>query len=199
VFVNGHEIGRGLNWEESYNFDAAKYLHDGSNSLAIVVENEDGPGGLGDVHLNAADAAAAIQTTPLMLAGQTTGDANGWSHSDLDVTDWKKQMLPENADAGALVSWHRLSFELPEENPHVWLPWLVRAAAHGNGLIFLNGHGIGRYWQQKGSQDFYLPDCWVNHGAGKKNVIAFELRPTADGASIESAEVIPYTAYAEKR
>ena len=79
------------------------------------------------------------------------------------------------------------------------MPWLVRLNATGNGFVYLNGHCIGRYWEQSKQRDFYLPECWLSFGPGGQNVVALCLRPLEKGTAVESAEVMPYTVYAEKR
>ena len=71
--------------------------------------------------------------------------------------------------------------------------------ATGNGFLYFNGHALGRYWQAGPQHDFFLPECWLNFGAGRANVVALSLRPTDKGAAIESATVEPYAEFAEKR
>jgi beta-galactosidase len=46
VYVNGHQVGESHDYNDQPSFGARKYLHDGENSIAIVVKNWDGPGGL---------------------------------------------------------------------------------------------------------------------------------------------------------
>ncbi len=98
-----------------------------------------------------------------------------------------------------ILTWHRMYFELPEKTPGVWVPWLMRLTASGNGDIYLNGHAIGRYWQNGKQTDFYLPECWLNFGTGKKNELTLLLRAVDKPAGIESAEAMPYKVYAERR
>jgi hypothetical protein len=90
-------------------------------------------------------------------------------------------------------------FELPDADKKVWLPWLIRLHATGNGFVYLNGHAIGRLWQAGKQTDYYLPECWLNFGVGKKNDVTLLLRSVDKPAAVESAEAIPYTVYAEQR
>ena len=71
--------------------------------------------------------------------------------------------------------------------------------ATGNGSLYLNGHPLGRYWQAGPQHDFFLPECWLNLGQGRTNLLALSLRPVDKGAAIQSAVVEPYSQFAEKR
>jgi hypothetical protein len=44
-----------------------------------------------------------------------------------------------------------------------------------------------------------LPECWLNFGPGRKNVIALDLRPAGKDVSLQAATVEPLSAFAEKR
>lgn len=47
VYVNGKKLGETEDWSASYSFDLAPFVHEGANSIVIVVQNQQGPGGLG--------------------------------------------------------------------------------------------------------------------------------------------------------
>ncbi len=34
----------------------------------------------------------------------------------------------------------------------------------GKGIVFVNGHNLGRYWNVGPQQTLYLPGCWLNRG-----------------------------------
>jgi Glycosyl hydrolases family 35 len=135
--------------------------------------------------------------------GGPTGAELGWQNPEFDDSAWTKQTLPQNstAEIAALLSWHRMTFTLPEVDPDVWVPWCLRLAVSGNGFIYLNGHNIGRCWQNGGQKEFFLPDCWINSGPGNSNVIALCLRGIEEDkpAGVLAASIVPYTAYAEQR
>lgn len=42
----------------------------------------------------------------------------------------------------------------------------------GKGIVFVNGHHLGRYWQVGPQQTLYLPGCWLN--TGKNEILIFE-------------------------
>jgi len=40
----------------------------------------------------------------------------------------------------------------------------------GKGIVFVNGHNLGRYWNVGPQQTLYLPGCWLNKGKNKISV-----------------------------
>lgn len=42
----------------------------------------------------------------------------------------------------------------------------------GKGIVFVNGHNLGRYWQAGPQQTLYLPGCWLKKGAN--SIVVFE-------------------------
>ena len=42
----------------------------------------------------------------------------------------------------------------------------------GKGIVFVNGHNLGRYWKAGPQQTLYLPGCWLRKG--KNSVVVFE-------------------------
>ena len=92
-----------------------------------------------------------------------------------------------------------LAKEVPKREAGVWIPWLARINASGNGFMWLNGHNIGRHWEAGPQREFYLPECWLDFGPGKKNVLVMGLRQTANGAKLKAVEIAPYRDMAEIR
>jgi hypothetical protein len=92
-----------------------------------------------------------------------------------------------------------MEFALPPTPADVWVPWRLLLDCSGNGFIYLNGHALGRYWDVGPQREYYLPECWLDFGAGKTNVLALCLRPTEKGADLRAAEVSPYANFAERR
>ena len=37
----------------------------------------------------------------------------------------------------------------------------------GKGIVFVNGHNLGRYWNVGPQQALYLPGCWLKKGNNK--------------------------------
>ncbi len=42
----------------------------------------------------------------------------------------------------------------------------------GKGIVFVNGHNLGRYWEIGPQQTLYLPGCWLKKG--KNTIVVFE-------------------------
>jgi beta-galactosidase len=42
----------------------------------------------------------------------------------------------------------------------------------GKGIVFMNGHNLGRYWHVGPQQTLYVPGVWLNKGENK--IVIFE-------------------------
>ena len=42
----------------------------------------------------------------------------------------------------------------------------------GKGIVFVNGHNLGRYWNLGPQQTLYVPGCWLKEG--KNEIVVFE-------------------------
>jgi hypothetical protein len=127
------------------------------------------------------------------------GEAFSKADTELDQKKWRHVSIDGNPAPDALLTWYRMKFEMPASKPGVWVPWHLHIEASGNGFLYLNGHAIGRYWQAGPQHDFFLPECWLNFGAGKTNVIALNLRPLDKGVRVQAAKIVPAAAFAEFR
>lgn len=97
----------------------------------------------------------------------------------------------ENIVSDNLLTWYHFSFELPEKEKKIWFSWHLKIKAKGNGFIYLNGHCIGRYWEEGPQELFFLPECWLTFGNGEKNAITISLRPTDNGSYLKNVEIQP--------
>ena len=78
------------------------------------------------------------------------------------------------------------------------MPWRALVNASGTGYMWLNGHNIGRYWEEGPQREFFLPECWLKFG--EENVLILGLRESEQkGALLESLEILPYYEDAEYR
>lgn len=120
----------------------------------------------------------------------------GLAYSSLNFipdSNWKPLITGQKTEpkTSALLKWYRFTFELPRQEADIWFPWHLKIAAKGNGFIYLNGHCIGRYWEEGPQEKYFLPECWLKFGEGEKNVITMSLRPTNESSFIERAIIIP--------
>jgi hypothetical protein len=47
----------------------------------------------------------------------------------------------------------------------------------GKGVIWINGHNLGRYWSVGPQQTLYVPGVWLNRGVN--HIVVFDMLPTA--------------------
>ncbi len=199
IFLNGQPIGKHNDWKTPFVADVAKLLRPGKNELAVVVLNSDGQGGLTrSARLESAsdafnkDLALSWARTPAGLV-----PASGGRRLALDTT----KVVPDRGTAhpkgkpSALLTRYVAEFDLPAAPAGVRLPWHARLDASGNGQLYLNGHHVGRYFQAGPQRAFFLPSCWLKHGA--KNTLVIEQLPTAAGAELRALEITPAVDHAE--
>ena len=197
VYVNGKSVGKTTDWSRAYAFDVTKDLQPGHNVIAVIIKNEDGSGGLGAPTIAHQSDGAIV---PLEAFGSPAGIEQQWWQPGLNDKHWKTVAVGDESGSkkeNSVLKWYRMNFQMPSAEPGVWVPWHVRLNASGNGFLYLNGHAIGRYWEAGPQHDFFLPECWLNFGAG--NNLTLSLRPGDKGASIQSVVVEPYATFAEKR
>lgn len=66
-----------------------------------------------------------------------------------------------------LPTLYKAEFELAETGDV-----FLNMADWGKGIVFVNGHNLGRYWNVGPQQTVYLPGCWLKKG--KNEVVIFE-------------------------
>ena len=195
-------------------FDLGGLLRAGENEITLVYENighEHGYipmeelSGVRQAGLSA-DETAIAKSLDWQVALDLGGVTAGWTRPDFSPQGWEKVALdteraiarkgndiqPKGTRDG-LLTWYRIEFELPDAgtDPSA-IPWRLLLDASGNGFMWLNGHDIGRHWEIGPQREYYLPECWLNFGSGRKNVLVFGLRQTVNGAKLRAAEVSPY-------
>jgi hypothetical protein len=215
--VNGHIVAFGLKHEVA----VGSWLHEGANSIRVLY-NQHGQANFGRTMQDEAGLRSASLGTPsgnLPIGGWkvarslggtvagwpdlAAGAGSGWATVPLDTNDpvLGKGGI-DQAPAGrtdALATWYRVEFSVPEAKPGVWVPWGALIDAAGDGELFLNGHPLGRYWEVGPQRTYYLPECWINFGAGAKNVLTLQLSPVRKGVALRAVEVAPYAEQAEFR
>ncbi len=196
VYLNGRRIAQTAVGARYYSFDVTKDLKAGTNVIALIVKSNQGIGGVG---LPSLDRFTEGSPVALEAWGDTAGAEGRWTEAGFDDSHWQAVEIGAATEPDAVLKWYRMNFELESPRPDVWVPWRLRLNATGNGFIYLNGHALGRYWEAGPQHDFFLPECWLNFGAGPGNNLTLSLRPGEKGAMIQSAIVEPYEAAAEKR
>jgi hypothetical protein len=176
LFVNGHESGRADDWSHPWSFEITEYLHEGDNSIALVVHNDWGDGG---PH-------KGCEVDPI-----------GRRLDDVQVsptTSVAEESISADQQRHILVH-YTMEFQIPRTTDTLSVPWKLHLDADANAFVTLNGHLLGRYWSQGPQRDIWLPECWLNFRSNTKNVVELQARPTVDspvGEIIKKAEVQPY-------
>ena len=95
--------------------------------------------------------------------------------------DWEIRSLPmENRNLSrlsfqpflwnddSLPSFHRAFLEIPDEPADTFLQF-----PGVNGVVWVNGHNLGRYWNIGPGSTLYVPAPWLKKG--KNEILVFEL------------------------
>lgn len=111
-------------------------------------------------------------------SGQTTKELKGWKIYSFPVDydfvkgkGFRTGSAPKDAAA-----WYKGSFTI-SKNGDTFLDM----STWSKGMVWVNGHSIGRYWQIGPQQTLYMPGCWLKKGPNE--IIVFDL------ASPEKAQV----------
>jgi hypothetical protein len=199
VYVNGFKAGESKDWNTPVKLDVSGMLRAGKNTIAVSVKNVNGAGGLSKG--TSLDPIGTPLPVEWQISQAAAGTVGHWDAIDLDDSAWKSVPIGKDQPGSGTtgLTWYRMKFSVPDPKPNEFVPWRITLAATGNGYVYLNGHNLGRFWEVGPQHDYYLPECWLNFGAGKTNVVTMEMRPGTTSAAIRSAVVQPWQSQAEVR
>lgn len=158
VFVDGKRLGildRRL-YQDSLQLNLSK----GTHQLDILVEN------LGRVNFG-----------PYLLKNKK-GITERVTYNNREVTDWKMFGLPLRTVNNIAFSKKKVA----ASNPVIQRGYFTidkpvdtyfDMSAWGKGVVWVNGHNLGRYWAIGPQQSIYVPAEWLK--AGKNEVVVLEL------------------------
>jgi len=219
--VNGHIVSTNKSGEA----EVGPWLKVGANSIRVLYvqagqanfgrEIEDFSGlrsaALGS---RSPDFRMLVPLSGWTLAREWAGVVSGWPEAGPgEKSEWKtvnldsQRTVPRkgklddtpSGEADSLAVWYRVEFKLPASPAGEWIPWRALVDAAGDGLVYLNGHALGRYWEQGPQREYYLPECWMRFGDGAPNVLTFCLSPMKKGVVLRAVEISPYDDQAEVR
>ena len=176
LYVNGRDAGRATDWSQPWTFEITEYLHEGNNSIALLVHNDWGNGG--------PQRGCSVEPVGRRLYDLQVAPTTRVTDDQIDDDQHRR-----------LLTHYAMEFQLPRTPQSLSVPWKLHLNADANAFVTLNGHLLGRYWSAGPQRDIWLPECWLNFGPETKNVIQLQARPTADapvGKIIKQAEVRPY-------
>jgi len=209
IYVNGQQVGSSHNWRKPFLSDVTSFVHAGKNSIAVVVKNTDLDGGLtmpaqiySEEGVLTLDADLGTPFTGVAQQWWQGAAGSEWKSITLDTTSpipTRREKPKGEEKSETLARWFSTEFELPDPLAGVWAPWSAVINANGNGFLYLNGHELGRFYDNGPQRQFYLPECWLKTGHDEKNVLAMVLHPASGDASLKGLEVRQYQAQAERR
>ncbi|WP_256760852.1 beta-galactosidase [Cohnella sp. WQ 127256] len=99
-------------------------------------------------------------------------ESNVLTHPELDEGKLDALLWNEGKETapqpGAIYSSH---FTIPQTQLGKPLFWKIRLTGMTKGVIWLNGHSLGRYWTDNGHEDYYLPHTWLR---AENRIVLFE-------------------------
>ncbi len=113
---------------------------------------------------------------PVKLGDKTL---SGWSQYSVPLDDaWLASQKSISGDPAALGKTeapvvYRGSFTL-ESTGDTWLDM----SKFGKGVVWVNGHNLGRYWQVGAQQSLFLPGCWLKQGENEITLVETDLSDT---------------------
>lgn len=171
VYVGGRKVGE-LN--RMTGKDSLRIEVPFNSTLDILVEN------LGRINYG-----ARIQDNHKGIIRPITIDdspiSGGWSMYRLPMAEMPQfAALPEGYRKGCPVLYHA-TFQLEKAGDT-----FLDMEKWGKGIVFVNGHNLGRYWNVGPQQTLYLPGCWLKEGANE--IVVFEQLNDARQYSIHAVE-----------
>lgn len=179
LYVNGQIAGRADDWSHPWKFEITDFLQPGDNCIALLVRNDWGDGG----------PQKGCLVDPI---GRLLEDVKVYPHTTVTGEEVDPQQMRR------LLTHYTMEFQIPNSLAAQSVPWKLYLEADANAFITLNGHLLGRYWAVGPQKEIWLPECWLNFGTDKKNIIELQSRPTVDapvGKIIKHAEVRPYVQF----
>lgn len=115
-----------------------------------------------------------------IVDGDKTAILNNWMVYNFPVDydfQAKKKFKTQKANGPA---WYRGSFNIDKIGDTY-----IDLSTWGKGMVWVNGHNIGRFWKIGPQQTFLMPGCWLKQG--KNEIIVLDLELPKE-ASVEGLE-----------
>jgi len=171
VYVNGKKVGELNRVSKTYSLDIDIPFN---STLDILVEN------LGRINYGS----EIIHNnkgiiSPVMIADQEiTGNWKMYKLPMSSVPSAGSNGLKAATDHPAV---YHASFELSKTGDT-----FLDMSKWGKGIVFVNGHNLGRYWKVGPQQTLYLPGCWLKEG--KNDITIFEQLNDTAHTDVESVK-----------
>lgn len=173
VFINGNYIGKidRVLHESTLTLPSVKQ----GDVLVILVE------GMGRINFGRAIKDFKGITDKVLI----TTEVNGHS-ATFDLKNWEMATIPDNYETavnafegpmtlearhdmlGGKMGYYRGYFNLKKVGDT-----FLNMETWGKGLVYVNGHALGRFWGIGPQQTLYLPGCWLKKG--KNEIIVLDV------------------------
>lgn len=152
IYVNGEKVGELNRYFKNYDMDINIPFN---STLSILVEN------MGRINYGAE------------IVHNLKGIISPVTINDMEITgDWKMYKLPMDAapdlagfkagNTSGQPVLYQGEFKLDKTGDT-----FLDMRTWGKGIVFVNGHNLGRYWKVGPQQTLYLPGCWLKKGNNK--------------------------------
>ncbi len=189
LFVNGALAGIAPHTSEDRSrhpsWSVAVELAEGKNCIAVLVDNLGKIKGDWQIGMKSMDHEAKGIFAPMYVDWNHREPVRGWkfrsalsiesnvsAHPELaehrlDALTWQaaKEFRPEPGTVYAC------RFSVPQDRLGRFSFWKIRLTGMAKGVIWLNGHSLGRYWTLNGHEDYCIPHTWLREN---NRLVVFE-------------------------
>lgn len=169
VMIDGQPVGRAFAGYGAQTFKMA-LNHAGACTLDILVYNL----GRNSVGIIQSISRKGLNEDPT-LNGQKV---QGWEIFSLPLES--PAQLPSSVPKGGGPAFHRGTFNLRELGETY-----IDMRNWGFGVVWVNGHNLGRYWDVGACRSLYLPSVWEKKG--ENEIVILELNQTPKNATVKGA------------
>lgn len=176
IFINGKWMGK-IDRVLGENAIALPAMNASQNKLTIVVEGmgrinfgraiKDYKGITGSVTLESKDSLGTLSYAPEHWTSYTIPDTYADAVKSFRIKG--SQNLVSNWENSAdenRMGYYRGYFNLKKTGDT-----FLNMEAFGKGLVYVNGHALGRFWHIGPQQTLYLPGCWLKKGRNEVIVL----------------------------
>jgi beta-galactosidase len=157
VYVNGKKVGELSRQSKTYSLEVNIPFN---GRLDLLVEN------MGRINYGAeiVNSTKGIVSPVLINDYEITGDWNMYRVPLNEMPALAKYAVKNNT---GLPVFYTATFDVSEAGDT-----FLDMQGWGKGIVFVNGHHLGRYWKVGPQQTLYLPGCWLKKGANE--IVIFE-------------------------
>jgi beta-galactosidase len=164
VYINGTLVATNTFWNNPFTANlTSAWIAGGTNMLSVLVQNTGAAGGLDKA---------------VTFTAYQTGTA---------LNDWVQKGGP--GDPNSKTGWQTLgtgqSFSGPQFFKSLFTAapfgtigtdpmWRVTTTGLSHGSVWVNGHNLGRYPERIPAPGLYIPECWLNAGAGSNTLVIYD-------------------------